>query len=100
MARQIADRDSQLRRLKMLGNSQELKTNSVAKKLAGFIVAGVTAMLLTFGAGALPANASQGDGFAEADAGSLGIGAGSADNQWCLADAGSLGVPDPVSACD
>ena len=40
-----------------------------------------------------------GDGWAEADGGSLGAVSASPPAIWCVVDGSSLGLPDPAAAC-
>ena len=70
------------------------------KNVVGAAVVAAMTVVLALGATAQVGNQNEDSGFAEADAATFGVEAAPADDGWCAADAGSLGHPDPVGACN
>lgn len=61
-------------------------------------VLGLAGMFLVLGGPATAATEDPGP-YADVDAGSFGLAPVGATDVWCLADAGSLGLDDPLTAC-
>jgi len=60
---------------------------------------GLAGVLVVFGGVAEADTVEEPGVYADVDAGSFGLGPASTTDVWCLVDAGSLGLEDPLTVC-